>query len=133
MRRFVSVLALGLISLAGCGGPDFGKPVAISGKVSVKGAAPKDAKLVFIAKDKLPPEKRVRSGEVQDDGTYTVTDVYPAEYDVRMESTKPAPVVAPGMQMAAAPSNGLPVDKNGGLVMKPAKVESTTKQLDFEF
>lgn len=133
MRLFVSILGIVFISLAGCGGPDYGTPVAINGKVSVKGTAPKDAKVVFIAKGNLPPEKRVRSGEVEDDGTYTVKDVFPAEYDVRLESTKVAPVVAPGMQMAAGPSNGLPVDKNGGLVMKPAKVESTTKQLDFEF
>jgi hypothetical protein len=131
MRRYVSLLVVVFVSVAGCGGPNYGTPVGVSGKVSVKGAAPKNAKLVFIAKGDLPPEKRVRSADVAADGTYTVKDMFPAEYDVRVEGT-PQAGVAPGMQMAAA-SNEFPVDKNGAPVTKPAKVEPTTKQLDFEF
>ena len=122
-------LSLAVLCVVGCGGPSYGTPVTIKGKATVGGAAPKDAQIIFQAIEKLPADKRTASAQLKPDGTFEISNVYPASYDVYLQSTAaPSPV-----QASAIPESTIPVKEDGSPVTKQAKVPDGKNEFTFEF
>lgn len=109
-------LALGLFLLAlplssGCGGGKGGSgdKGTVMGKLTVKGAAPAPGTVIkFIGAD-----GKEASSSVNDDGSYTVTDVAPGDAKIAVTGSAPAVVVGgadtkgPGM-MGAGKGSPIP-------------------------
>ncbi len=132
IRQLFGFLIVCLLTCVGCGGPDFGTPVKVTGKVSVSGAPPKDVRIIFQANDgKLTADKRIAKASVNADGTFTMDNVYPAEYTVLLESSVPPPA-DPGSAMAV-PNTSLPVDQNGQVKTLTAKVPTDKNDFTFDF
>lgn len=75
-------------SVSGCGN-EFGKSVAVTGKVTLGGKAVERARIIFNANDKkLPAELRNITAELKPDGTYSLNNVYLTEYTVMLETTE---------------------------------------------
>lgn len=131
LMKYLLVCGLSCFSLCltGCGGPSYGTPVTVKGKVTVGGEAPKDAQIIFQAKEKLPADKRTAMGPLKPDGTFEIANVYPAEYDVYLQSTAmPSPD-----QASAIPTATLPVNQDGSPITKPAKVPDGKNEFTFDF
>lgn len=124
--RFLTVL---ILAGTGCGGPNYGTPVKVTGKVTVAGAPAKDANIIFNAKEKLPADKRTVQAPLKADGSYEVGNVYPADYEVFLQSTAPAD---PKMN-SAIPTSTIPVNQDGSPITKPAKVPTDKNEFNFDF
>ena len=132
MRAIFSLLVLCLVTCVGCGGPDYGSPVAVKGKVTVGGQPPKDVRIIFQANDsKLTAEKRYVMSPVGTDGTFKMDKVYPADYVVMLESTLPPPM-DPG-SASANPTAVVGVDEKGQAKTLTAKVPTGTNEFTFDF
>lgn len=132
-RQLLGVLVVCVVTCVGCGGPSYGTPVKVSGKVTVGGQPAKDVNIIFQAKENLPADKRTAQAEVNTDGTYEIASLYPADYEVFLQSS-----VSVEPKMAAAipttPAGGaLPVTETGAPVTKPVKVDAAKNDLNFDF
>ena len=88
-RNYSGILVvLFVCSVVGCGN-EFGKPVVITGKVTLAGKPVERARIIFRANDgKLPAELRTLVAELKPDGTYSFEKAYLTEYVVMLESTE---------------------------------------------
>lgn len=76
----LSVLAL-LIS-SGCGGPNYGSPVKVSGTVTVDDQPLAGALVTFHSTDGREAEHSTFNATSGDDGKYEIAGVYPGAYNV---------------------------------------------------
>lgn len=113
----------------GCGGPSYGTPVKVAGKVTVSGAPAKDVNVIFQATEKLPADKRTAQAEVDGEGKYEISGVYPADYQVFLQSTAP-----PDANMTSAmPVSAIPTNPDGTAITKSAKVPTGNNEFNFDF
>jgi hypothetical protein len=92
--------------LLGCGGDDsgLGSRYKVSGKVTYKGAPVPRGSVNFIPVKPAPPEGRAASGEIKEDGSYTLSTAgggdgaLPGEYNVA--------IVAVDIDMSSAVAKG---------------------------
>jgi len=126
---FGFVLSCLFFSIAGCGGKSYGTPVKVTGKVNFAGAPAKGMNIIFQAKGDLPADKRTAQATVKDDGSYELSSVYPAEYDVILQGAASNKTE----MMAAVPSDTAPVDVEGRPVTHTAKVPTDKNEFNFEF
>lgn len=132
IQKSLCFLVACVLSCAGCGGPNFGTPTKVTGKVSVSGQPPKDVRLIMQANDgKLPADKRFATATLEADGAFEIEKVFPAEYTVSLESALPPPA-DPG-SAAAVPNAYLPLDQNGSPKSLTAKVSTETHEFTFDF
>lgn len=132
-RQLVGGLVICIVTCVGCGGPNYGTPVKVSGKVTVAGQPAKDVNIIFQAKEKLPADKRTAQAEVHADGTYEIASLYPADYEVFLQSSAPIDLQMNSAVPTAPAASALPVNENGTPVTKPAKVDAEKKDLNFDF
>ena len=134
MRRRAFTAGIVLLSLAlvtaGCG-RSYGTPVRVKGKVLLGGASPKDMNIIFQAKKGLPADKRIAQTAIKADGTYELSGVYPADYEVTLQSS--APVDLTMNEAVPAAVAALPMNQDGSAMAKPAKVSSGATEFNFEF
>lgn len=132
-RQLLGVLGICVVTCVGCGGPSYGTPVKVTGKVTVAGQPAKDVNIIFQAKEKLPADKRTAQAAVNADGTYAIEGVYPADYDVFLQSSAPIDLQM-NSAVPTAPAGGAPpVNEDGTPVTKPAKVPTDTNEFNFDF
>lgn len=77
-----------LFVISGCGqkGPDLGKPVNVSGKLTLDGEPLSNVTVNFYNSGPgAPPEFRSFSGTTGPDGSYSIEKVYPADYTVSVQ------------------------------------------------
>lgn len=87
MIRILSAVGLLLCTclLSGCnGGASLGDPVDVTATFMLDGQPLADADVTFTATGNVPADKRTRTGKTDAQGTATLTEVYPAEYMVRV-------------------------------------------------
>lgn len=125
-RIFCGIVLLGLAFTAGCGGPSYGSPVAVTGKVTLDDKPVSDGYIVFHALEGLPAELRTVQADLQDDGSYELPKVYPAEYMVQIHSAAPLDATV----SAEPPPN--PFSQYGSESKLRAKVASDAKEFDFK-
>ncbi len=125
--RIVTVLLM----TSGCG-EDFGSPADVSGTITLDGAPVSEAQITFysLAGD-LPPALRTRSGRTDAQGVYAIGEVYPAEYQVRVEKAAEYST-DPGKAPAVPTSAGDPLVKFGSESPLKARVSPDTASFDFE-
>lgn len=112
---FVSkVGALGLRILAactlfvcsGCGGPDYGSPVSVSGTVSVSDKPLANALVTYNCTEGREAEFKSFVATTGADGKYALDAVYPGPYDILVSEVTPD--VEPGMESAVAGQDLIP-------------------------
>ncbi len=123
---FATFAAVLVCCVAGCG-DEFGKPVAVTGKVTIGGKPVEKGRIIFSANDKkLPGELRNVATELKPDGTYLLDKVYVAEYTVMLESTE-----AVDATKSAVPTVN-PLTPYGPGSMLRAKVAADQTKFDFD-
>ena len=128
------VVFLSIAFVAGCGGPDLGEAQQVSGKITLDGKPLADATVTFFALSGIPAEHRSKSGTTDAQGSYTVADVYPAEYQVLVMVTSPGAEAAGEIDPGSLPAEG-PADPLAAYSTNSplgAKVEPGKTSFDFE-
>ena len=134
VRTSVHLLAAGLFFMSligsGCGGgPNLGKAVDVTGKITLNGAPVADAQVTFHAMEGLPAEYRTRKGKTDSEGVYEVSDVYEAEYNVMVEKFDSGEVDPSKALATFEPS---PLSKFESDTPLRAKVKQETTEFDFK-
>lgn len=127
----IGSLGVLLLLVAGCGGPNIGKPTTVAGKVAMAGQPMADVQVTFHALEKLPAEYRTRSAKTDASGTYSMPDVYPGEYRVMVEKFAAMPK-DPGAAPANPVSGDNPLVKYGAESELRAKVDGTKTEFNFD-
>ncbi|MDA1013182.1 MAG: carboxypeptidase-like regulatory domain-containing protein [Planctomycetota bacterium] len=127
----MSRLSVAIILLAAFGcGEKYGKPVEVTGKVTKGGKAVEKARVEFhAASSELPAEHRTRFTTTDPQGLYKLDQVYPADYEVRVEMIGGGDV-DPERATAAGGGNA-PNDK--GELTTPWTVKVTGEKKSFDF
>lgn len=132
IRQFGVLFVFGLLASLGCGGPSYGTPVKVTGKILVAGQPAKEVRVIFQSNDgKLPADKRFATATVGADGAFTMDTVYPSEYTVMLESAAPPPA-DPG-SASAVPKSNLPVDENGAAKTVKITVPNEKNEYTIDF
>ena len=106
LARQMAPLEIGLLSVlafclnSGCGGPNYGKPVSVSGVVTVDDAPLANALVTYNCTEGREPEFKSFMATAGADGKYTLTAVFPGPYEILVSEA--AADVAPGMESAMA-------------------------------
>lgn len=127
--RSLSFAVLLCLSLGCSGGPDYGRPVAVQGKITQGGQPVSGAIVTFHAMSDLPAELRTRTATTSAEGAYQIQDVYPAEYKVMIH-----PMADPNVDPGAAPAvpDAGPLAKYGDESELRANVSAEKTTFDFE-
>lgn len=130
--RLLNGLGLVLVACGASGcGADFGTPVAVSGKITDGSEAVGSANVSFYALNKeLPAEHRTRNAVTDAQGSYSLSDVYPGEYQVMISKSQSAEEIA---MAPAEPSAGTdPFAKFGPESPLRATVSADTTTFNFD-
>jgi hypothetical protein len=76
LGRFAFAPALAVLAVAGCGGPEADQTYPVSGRITSRGQPLAQGTVTFV------PEaggSRVATGEIQPDGSYTLTTIAPSD------------------------------------------------------
>lgn len=121
-----------LLTSIGCGGPDYGTPVAISGKVTSDGEPIKQLTVIYHSSvSGLPAEVRTQRATTDDQGVYQLEQVYPGDYTILFEKAAAAPE-DPGMAPATMNESAAPWLKYSGDNALTASVTDSTTEVNFE-
>lgn len=125
------VCALIAISTIGCSGDQPGKPLAITGTVTLDGKPLINATVGFSAiSEGIPAKYRYASAETESDGTFSVPEIYPAEYMVTLnEGVEPEGDPNSGM-VAAVPGNAKLANYSNN---SPLRAKVTPEETNFKF
>lgn len=128
----MAVAILTLLTGTGCGGPDYGTPVTISGKVTSDGEPIPELTVIFHSSSNgLPADVRTRRATTDAQGAYQLEQVYPGEYTILFEKAVAAPE-DPGMAPATMDDSAAPWLKYSGDNALTASVASSTTEVNFE-
>jgi len=87
---WTTLLLVSTVMVCGCGKSEFGTPAAISGLLTLDEKPLAHVQVQFFAVDSLPAKHRMRLATTDDEGRYTMKNVYPATYYVTLtEATTP--------------------------------------------
>lgn len=126
-------ILLGML-VAGCGGPDYGTPVTVTGTVSLDGKPLPNMEITFHnVAGGLPATLRTVRGQTDAEGRYTLDEIYPAEYQVGVTpATEPTDSpVADESQVLAVPNAG-PLQKYE-LGNSPLRASVSSEMHHFDF
>lgn len=124
----VTVLLFGI----GCGGPDYGDPVSVSGKVTSDGEPLTQLTVIFHSSSSgLPAEMRTQRATTDDQGVYRLEQVYPGDYTILFEKAAAAPE-NPGMAPAVMDDSASPWLKYSGDNALTASVTDSATDVNFE-
>jgi len=131
-RAIYPVLLLSLLVFSGCGKDptaDLGKPVLVSGTITLDGKPSANVDVIFQRLDAgAPAEHRQYVAQTDAAGKYSLENVYPASYSVMVNEKKDEKA---GEEGAAALDTG--PYKNYGVDSKlEAKVTEAQTTFDFE-
>jgi hypothetical protein len=131
-RAIYPVLLLSLLVFSGCGKDptaDLGKPVLVSGTITLDGKPSANVEVIFQRLDAgAPAEFRQYATVCDAEGKYKLEGVYPATYTVIVNEKKDEKA---GEEGAAALDTG-PYKKYGVDSKLEAKVTETQTTFDFE-
>ena len=116
---------------AGCGGPDYGTPVSVSGKVTLDGEPLGELTVIFHNTSGLPAEFRTQRSTTDGQGVYNLPKVYPGEYRILFEKVAAAPE-DPGMAPAEVSATDASLLKYTGANAPTASVSATNTEVNFE-
>lgn len=126
-----SVAAAALLMAIGCGGPDYGQPVSVSGKVTLDGQPLAELTVIYHNTGGLPAEFRTQRARTDAKGIYSLAEVYPGEYTILFEQVAAAPE-DPGMAPAHASATDSSLAKYSGDNAPSATVSESTDEINFE-
>lgn len=133
MNAICRGMLLGVL-VAGCGGPDYGSPVVVTGVVSLDGKPLPNMEITFHnVTGGLPAALRTVRGKTDAEGRYTLGEVYPAEYQVGVTpATEPTgSPVTDESQVLAIPNAG-PLQKYE-LSNSPLRASVSSEMHHFDF
>ena len=79
---FGIVSMCGLLVCSGCGGPNYGSPVKVSGTVTVDDKPLADASVTYHSTEGREPEFSTFTATSGGDGKYEIAEVYPGAYEI---------------------------------------------------
>lgn len=79
---FAGLALCAVMICSGCGGPDYGSPVTVSGTVTVDGQPLSAASVTFHSTDAREAAYKTFTATTGDDGKYELLKVYPGAYEV---------------------------------------------------
>jgi hypothetical protein len=125
---FAASIILALYVVPGCGGPSLPPPIdKVTGTITAGGKPVADAEVTFYAMEGLPAKERTKTAKTDAAGKFSLSQVYPAEYMVRVSQAKPAdPSKAPAVADAG------PLKKYSGDSPLRAKVSKDATDFPFD-
>lgn len=121
-----------LITATGCGGgADYGDPVSVSGKVTLDGDPLKSLTVVYHTTDSLPAEFRTLRTKTDDQGQYSLSEVYPGNYTIGFENVAEVPE-DPGMAPATQSATDTSLANYTGDNAPTANVSDSNTEFNFD-
>ncbi|NQV24077.1 MAG: carboxypeptidase regulatory-like domain-containing protein [Rhodopirellula sp.] len=127
-----NLAAVGVFLLVtGCGGSSHGTPVSVSGKVTLDGKPLSGLTVIFHCTSGLPAELRSQRAKTDDQGAYSLPEIYPGEYTILFEQAGEAVPEDPGMAPADLSATDSSLAKYKGDNAPSASVSDTNTEFNF--
>lgn len=126
-----ALAAVLVLICAGCGGPDYGTAHSVTGTIKLDGTPLSGVTVIFHCSGGLPAELRTRRATSDEQGVYTMPEVYSGEYSVVFERVMEVPE-NPGDAPADLATTDDPLARYTGDNSLSADVSETNTEFNFE-